>query len=51
MLSTYAAPGDEDDLTALADAVGVSGSRFTATCALGCGRPVPDGQVACGQCG
>lgn len=39
-----------DDLTELADAVGVSGTRFAATCALGCGRPVSAGQLACGKC-
>lgn len=48
MLTIHAAVRG-DDLTDLAEAVGVLRS-FQATCALGCGRPVPPGKVACGQC-
>lgn len=39
-----------DELTELADAVGVSGVRHQASCALGCGSPVPADQAACGGC-
>lgn len=47
MLSARSLPGGDDDLTDLADAVGVGGSRFVAACPH-CGRPVPADQLACG---
>ena len=50
-LFPLAAGADDDDIEALAKSVGVLRRLcFVATCANGCGSPVPDGQVMCTCC-